>query len=415
MFKCPFRLIRERLRGRAYRLFQHRHKLFRVLCFIDGAGKSADLPGTIIKARAELCDANRLANLCMPEGCSLRRSRATDATGENRLITLLTFDQGKAAFRDASAETALPAGALWIDMLDSGADEVRLVEEMTGQSLPTLEDLSEIESSSRVSFRNGALQLSAPLVFRDPQGELMTTPCGFVLTPERLITIRFQALPAFDSFKATVEKEGVDYTGSAILFTGLLETIVDRLADNLERVGAELDAVSRRIFRKQTGDARQIRKPKRENADLRVILSRVGGSGDFASRMRDSLLGLARIVPYAMNLGANWIPQDVLQRLDTLRHDVLSLSDYEMHLSNKVQLLLDATLGLINVEQNNVFKVLTIVSVVGIPPTLVASMYGMNFRHMPELDWAWGYPYGLGLIAISTIIPILWFKIRGWF
>jgi magnesium transporter len=97
-----------------------------------------------------------------------------------------------------------------------------------------------------------------------------------------------------------------------------------------------------------------------------------------------------------------------------VRQDVASLSDYDAHLVNKVQLLLDATLGLINIEQNNIIKVLTVVSVVGVPPTLVASMYGMNFKHMPELDWAWGYPYGLALIVISAVGPLLWFKLRGW-
>ena len=109
------------------------------------------------------------------------------------------------------------------------------------------------------------------------------------------------------------------------------------------------------------------------------------------------------------------LPAAVKTRLDTLRHDLASLNDYESHLLNKVQLLMDATLGLINVEQNDIIKVLTVVSVVGVPPTLVASMYGMNFKYMPELDWSWGYPYGLALIAISAIAPLLWFKWRGWF
>ena len=109
------------------------------------------------------------------------------------------------------------------------------------------------------------------------------------------------------------------------------------------------------------------------------------------------------------------MPTELKPRLETLRQDVASLNDYDAHLLNKVQLLLDATLGLINIDQNNIIKVLTIVSVVGVPPTLVASMYGMNFEHMPELHWAWGYPYGLALIALSAILPLLWFKWRGWF
>jgi len=120
-------------------------------------------------------------------------------------------------------------------------------------------------------------------------------------------------------------------------------------------------------------------------------------------------------MPFVSTLAADWLPAEVKPRLQTLRQDVTSLNDYDAHLVNKVQLLLDATLGLINIDQNNMIKVLAIVSVVGVPPTLVASMYGMNFKYMPEFDWAWGYPYGLAVIALSAVLPLLWFKWRGWF
>src|SRR6185312_353572 len=157
-----------------------------------------------------------------------------------------------------------------------------------------------------------------------------------------------------------------------------------------------------------------VHRPAREQADLRRDLQAVGRSGDLSSQIRDTLLGLGRIVPFVATHGADWMDADTKAGLETLRHGVASLSDYDVHLLNKVQLLLDATLGLINIEQNNIIKVLTIVSVVGVPPTLVASMYGMNFKAMPELDWAWGYPYALVLIAASAILPLLWFKLRGW-
>ncbi len=126
-------------------------------------------------------------------------------------------------------------------------------------------------------------------------------------------------------------------------------------------------------------------------------------------------MALARIVPYVATMRGPELPTTVKTRLDTLRQDLTSLNDYESHLLSKVQLLMDATLGLINVEQNDIIKVLTVVSVVGVPPTLVASMYGMNFKYMPELDWSWGYPYGLALIVISALAPLIWFKWRGWF
>ena len=120
-------------------------------------------------------------------------------------------------------------------------------------------------------------------------------------------------------------------------------------------------------------------------------------------------------MPYVENNGAAWLPPEATSRLQTLRQDIYSLSQYDEHLTNKLQLLLDATLGLINIDQNNIIKVLTVVSVVGVPPTLVASMYGMNFHNMPELAWSWGYPYALALIALSAVAPLLWFRWRGWF
>ena len=193
-----------------------------------------------------------------------------------------------------------------------------------------------------------------------------------------------------------------------------MDAIADHLADILENIAAELDTLSHRPFRSPLTEPAGQRPPARESADLRIILRRVGHSGDLASKIRDCLHGIGRIVPYVLSLAANWLPLEVKARLDTVHQDVLSLSDYDGHIANKVLLLLDATLGLINVEQNNIIKVLTIVSVVGIPPILIASMYGMNFKGMPEYDWSWGYPYGLAMIALSAILPLLWFKWRGW-
>jgi magnesium transporter len=227
-----------------------------------------------------------------------------------------------------------------------------------------------------------------------------------------LLTIRFVELKLVGAFADRAAEPGTVHHSSAGAFSGLLEAIVDRMADGLEAIGADLDGVSKHIFRVDPASA-----PPRGRAsedDLREILRRVGRAGDLASKIRDTLLGIGRMVPYVTSLAADWLPPEVKPRIETVRQDIVSLNDYDAHLNSKVQLLLDATLGLINTEQNNIIKVLTIVSVVGVPPTLVASMYGMNFKHMPELDWAWGYPYGLLLIALSAILPLLWFKLRGW-
>ena len=326
------------------------------------------------------------------------------------MITVHTRTAGKSATIGDLSASRLPADAIWIDLFDGSGAEITFLERATGIHIPTLLEVSEIESSSRLRVHQDAIYLSTPLVFHADPDEPFTTSVGFVLRRDLLITIRFADIKAFGAFAESMAKAAAAPSSAAGAFVGLLEAIIDRMADGLESVGAELDAVSKRIFR----DKAPQRPPAREDADLRATLRKVGHVGDLASKIRDSLLGLGRIVPYVTTHGADWLPPDARLTLDTVRQDILSLTEYDAQLTNNVQLLLDATLGLINVEQNNIIKVLTIVSVVGVPPTLVASMYGMNFRHMPELDWAWGYPYGLALIAVSAIAPLAWFKLRGW-
>jgi magnesium transporter len=315
---------------------------------------------------------------------------------------MLTLYHSRAGRGERPADLAsanLAANVAWLDLLNPDPDEAAFVTRTTGLHVPSIEDLSEIESSSRLRNQNGAIYLSAPLVYRADADQPLTTPVGFVLTRERLITVRFEELTPFSTFINRDLAAEADPLTSAAVFAGLMDAITDRLADILETIAGELDVLSHRLFRSPVTEPAGRRPPARESADLRIILRRIGHSGDLASKIRDSLHGIGRVVPYVSTLAADWLPPEVKPRLDTVRQDVLSLGD---------------TLGLINVEQNNIIKVLTIVSVVGIPPTLIASMYGMNFKGMPELDWSWGYPYGLAMIALSAILPLVWFKWRGW-
>jgi magnesium transporter len=330
---------------------------------------------------------------------------------------MLTFYRSRASRGEQPADLArgsLPAEAVWIDMLRPEPDEIAFVRRTAGLDIPSIEELSEIESSSRLRSEAGTLYLSAPLVFRADSDQPLATPVGFVLSPERLITVRFEELQSFTNFATHDLASETDPLSSGAVFAGLMDAITDRLADILENIASELDELSHRLFRSPATQTGRRRPPARESADLRIILRRIGHSGDLASKIRDGLLGIGRIAPFVAAHAAEWLPPEIKLRLDTVRSDTTSLSDYDMHVVNKVQLLLDATLGLINIEQNNIIKVLTIVSVVGIPPTLIASMYGMNFKGMPELDWSWGYPYGLAMIVLSAILPIAWFKWRGW-
>jgi magnesium transporter len=309
------------------------------------------------------------------------------------------------------AGDAPDATAVWIDLLRAEPAEVAQVEALTGLHVPSRPELEEIESSSRLAERDGALYLTYPAAKRDDTGETRTTPVGFVLTRDRLLTVRFDEMLGFDSFAARC-RNGERRAGSGIeVFVGLCEVIIDRLADVLEREGDGLDRASHRIFRHGGKDAPP---PRKADAELRAVLRNIGHAGDLISKIRDTLLGLGRILPYVQVMAKDWTSAELRARLKTMRADIQSLTDYNLHLANKVQFLLDATLGYINIEQNNIIRVLTVVSVVGVPPTFVASMYGMNFEGMPELHWHYGYAYALALILVSAVLPLLWFRVRGW-
>jgi magnesium transporter len=312
--------------------------------------------------------------------------------------------------RIADASPNALRSAAWIDLVSPTPDEAARVRAATGLRIPTQANLSEIESSSRLASTDGVLTLSMPLVSL-LEGEPRPLPGGFVLARDRLITIRFAQSRLFDAFAEREIAGPVPHRTSTHLFIGLLEAIVDRHADALEEVRTELDTISHGIFR-----ARQLRLggSKHEDRTLRNTLGAIGRSGDLISFIRDSQVSAGRIVPYVQTMAKDWLPADLEPRLTALTQDITSLNDFETHLNNKLQFLLDATLGFINIAQNNVMKVLTVASVVGIPPVLIAGIYGMNFKFIPEYDWAWGYAYGLAVITVSALVPLAWFKLRDW-
>ena len=300
-------------------------------------------------------------------------------------------------------------GAVWLDLIDPADEERSEVERVTKLRVPARADIAEIESSSRLLAEGDTLYLSTSMTYRNRDGDSAIGPLGFVLSPHRLITIRFAEMPVFDTFAERFVGSG--RASSVGAFIGLLEAIIDRLADVLEHVGAELETISHQIFRTEDDHERNASKI---DMKLRGTLRTIGRIGERLANLRDSLVGVQRIMIFVHDMGTGWIEKGTLQRCSTMRKDISSLMEYDVQLSNKVQFLLDATLGFISIEQNNGIKVLTVVSVVGVPPTLVASIYGMNFKWIPELQWEYGYFYGLAVIVLSAIIPLLWFKRRGW-
>jgi magnesium transporter len=300
---------------------------------------------------------------------------------------------------------------VWVDLCEPTEAELARACDDYGLDIPPRAELEEIEFSSRLQYEDEIFTISLPVTPHAKNGDDgVTSPLGFILTKDLLVTVRFAHLHTFPAIIKRVERRP---RSAPDIFMVIIEALVDYGADRLEELRAEALAVSNRVFHKQV-QARRRSSVKRTNRMLRDTLVEIGDMGERLSYIRDTLLVMQRAVPFVAEHGNGWLGETVKARLKMAGSDVQSLNDYEVHLTDKLQFLLDAALGFINTEQNDLFKVLTIASVVGIPPTFVASMYGMNFHNMPELSWAFGYQWGLFLIVLSTVIPIVWFKKRGW-
>ena len=307
---------------------------------------------------------------------------------------------------------ALPPEVNWIDAMRPEPKEIVFLERILGLKVPTLESLSAIETSSRLYRDKDFLYMSMPMLIRATSGVAQTSPLGFVLTKDYVLTVRYMPFkPCEDLHYADVVENGRPADGPSA-FVALLETIIDHSSDQLEKINADLDGLSQTVFDQGGGKPRQ--GPIEDTKNLRRVLGAIAGNGNLASKISDALLGMSRMLPFVTSEAAPYLSPEEKAKIKSLGRDITSLNEYERGQTDRIQFLLDATLGLTNIEQNNIFRILTVVSVVGIPPTLVASMYGMNFKNMPELEWTYGYEWGLGLILLSALIPIIWFKRRGW-
>ena len=311
--------------------------------------------------------------------------------------------------------TVRPAGApaeraIWIDLRDPTPAERAEIEAATKLRLPERGDIEEIESSSRVYLEDGALYLSTPMLTGDDCLTNPLTAVGFVLSKRQLVTLRFSGIAAFEEVFARSEAK-TEQENASDVFLRLLEAVVDHSADALEHAGAELEGISRRAFR---ADSESAKRHAHTSEHLRGALRSLGRLSDGISHLRDSLLGMGRIGAFVHETGRETHLDGATPRLNAIRGDITSLNDYQAHLAGKVQFLLDATLGFINIQQNDIVKTLTVVSVVGVPPVLIAGIYGMNFKFMPELAWRYGYVYALALIVLSALVPLGWLKWRGW-
>jgi magnesium transporter len=295
----------------------------------------------------------------------------------------------------------------WVDLIDPSAEERASVEKTFDLRVPTREDLGEIEATSRLQFEDNALYMTAPLILASGNEPWIPVPTGFVLAKHVLLTVRFVPSQFFE----TVVKEltGHEAFDPAFAFVRILEELVAHMADLLESSGNDLDDASHVIFR--PGKRAKL---SHETSMLRELMIRTGRTSERMARIHYTLVCLDRMANFTQERGREWVTPTTCTELQSVSSDVNSLVQFAEGLVSRVQLLQDAATGIINIDQNDVMKVLTIASVVGIPPVLIVGIYGMNFKNMPEYDWAWGYPYALALIVVTALLPLLWFKWKDW-
>ncbi len=298
--------------------------------------------------------------------------------------------------------------AVWIDLLNPTTEEEAKIERALKLDVPTREEQQEIEASSRVYQEDGAHFMTATVLYQGDLPAPETTPVTFIVAGQRLVTLRYVDLRAFALFVARCKRSETHLTNGTAVLTGLIETVIDRLADFIEHIQAEVDALSRSIFEMRGGRATMQRR-------FDVSLRSIGREGEITSLARESTHSLGRLLTFLTH-AANERNEDKLlkARIRTAARDVQSLADHVSFLSGKIVFLLDATLGMINIQQNDIIKIFSVAAVVFLPPTLVASIYGMNFHEMPELSWMFGYPFALLLMVLCAVLPYLYFKRKGW-
>lgn len=304
-------------------------------------------------------------------------------------------------------DRAPPAEVIWIDLLRPSEEEEAIIERLFGIDVPTQAEMQEIEISSRLYEENGAYFMTATLIARADTPHPEWGAVTFILAQGRLITVRYVEPNSFRIFPSRAERQpGLCTNGEGVLL-GLLETIVDRMADVLERIRADIDRLSHAVFAHAGSGAAP-------RPDYQRVLGQVGHSADVISLTQESLLSIDRLVSYHDEAVPGESMRELRGRYKVLRRDLMSLRDYAAALASKTTFLLEATLGMVSIEQNSIIKIFSVVAVVFLPPTLIASIYGMNFEFMPELKWPFGYPLALAMMLVSAIAPYLYFKRRGW-
>ena len=303
----------------------------------------------------------------------------------------------------------LPDAAIWVDLLNPTKEEELLAEKFIGTNIPTREELLEIEPSSRLYQTRNAAFMTMSVLHGIGDGHPGSDPIGFILTATHLVSVRYIDPKPFVIFAEHVYGDPDLAADAQTVFVRLLDAIVDRLADEFESAGEEVETISRQIFQQHTH--RGHRSPEMR---LEALLMRIGKAQQLLAKLRETAVSTTRLLTFLASIETIHDNRVNRRHVDSLIADANALADHSNFVGDNLTFLLDASLGLISLEQNQVMKIFSVFAVVFMPPTLIAGIYGMNFDYMPELKWLFGYPFALGLILLSAILPLWFARRRGW-
>jgi magnesium transporter len=328
------------------------------------------------------------------------------------VITLYAVENGGLQKLEPGTEPAPGrfSHAAWIDLHDPTAEEEAMVEQELGVDIPTREEIREIEESSRIYAEKGGLFLTGVVIAGIAERRPVRSEVMFVVLPKHFVTVRYLDPLPFRIFEQKCARNPEEHQSSDL---SLVEQIIQRTADVLEKVTADLDAAADELFDERHGAATD-KEMRGHRINLQGIVRQLGRSSGLLAKLSESLLSFERVLSFFRNSAESWLHAEAKDRAKSLQRDIASLTEYGANLSTQIGYLQNATFNLINIEQSRIIKVFSVAAVLFLPPTLVATVYGMNFKFMPELNWVFGYPLALVLMVISAIVPIYWFKRNGW-
>lgn len=290
--------------------------------------------------------------------------------------------------------------AIWIDLINPSNKEREVLQQGLGQSLASYLELEDLEASARFFEDEDGLHLHSFFYCEDEDDYADISTVAFTLRDGRLFTLRDRELPAFRLYRMRSRSQKLEACNAYELLLDLFETKIEQLADVIETIYAELEQLSRVILEGKQGEA------------FDEALSTLTEQEDASSKVRLCLMDTQRALSFLVR--KTRLPASQLEQAREVLRDIESLQPHNESLFQKVNFLMQAAMGFINIEQNRIIKIFSVVSVIFLPPTLVASNYGMNFKEMPELGFTFGYPMALGLMLLAALAPYIYFKRKGW-